>query len=65
MNFWLKRGKRALGRTDWFREVLEQRDIQPCISPRSKRKIQISYDRAVYKYRHKIENMFGKLTKRA
>lgn len=46
---------------DWFREALQQRGITPCIPPKANRKIQIPYDKALYKSRHKIENMFGRL----
>ena len=33
----------------------------PCIPPRKNRKIKIEYDKELYKQRHKVENMFGKL----
>ena len=46
---------------DWFRAVLADRGIQPCIPSKSNRKVQIPYDRSLYRHRHKIENMFGKL----
>ena len=46
---------------DWFRAALKERGIDPCIPPKSNRKVQIPYDRLLYKSRHKIENMFGKL----
>lgn len=46
---------------DWFRQALKARDIEPCIPPKSKRKTEIPFDRTLYKSRHKIENMFGKL----
>ena len=42
-----------------FREALKDRGIEPCIPPRKNRKIQFRYDKALYKQRHKIENMFG------
>ena len=42
-----------------FREALKDRGIEPCIPPRKNRKIQFGYDKALYKQRHKIENMFG------
>jgi transposase len=46
---------------DWFRLTLTARGIAPCIPPKANRKIQIDYDKALYKQRHKIENMFGRL----
>jgi len=42
-----------------FREALKDRGIEPCIPPRKNRKIQSGYDKALYKQRYKIENMFG------
>ncbi len=46
---------------DWFRKALKARDITPCIPPKTNRKAPIPYDQALYRQRHKIENMFGKL----
>lgn len=46
---------------DWFRAALADRGIQPCIPSKSNRKVQIPYERSLYRQRHKIENMFGKL----
>ncbi|WP_412050745.1 IS5 family transposase [Hoeflea sp. Naph1] len=46
---------------DWFRQALKARGIEPCIPPKSNRKTEISFDKTLYKSRHKIENMFGKL----
>lgn len=46
---------------DWFRNALAERKITACIPSRANRKVEIPYDPAVYKKRHKIENMFGKL----
>jgi len=46
---------------DWFRQALSERGITPCIPPKSNRKLQISYDKTLYRQRHKIENMFGRL----
>jgi len=43
---------------DWFREALENKGIKPCIPPKKNRKIQIKYDKTLYKQRHKVENMF-------
>lgn len=46
---------------DWFRKGLRDKGIEPCIPPRKSRKLQIEYDKTLYKQRHKVENMFGKL----
>jgi len=46
---------------DWFRESLKAKGIVPCIPPKKNRKIQHDYDKDLYKQRHKIENMFGRL----
>lgn len=46
---------------DWFREALRRKRIEPCIPPKKNRKTQISYDKELYKQRHKVENMFGRL----
>ena len=46
---------------DWFRNALIDRGIMPCIPSRKNRKVQIEHDAALYKKRHKIENMFGRL----
>ena len=47
--------------SDAFRAELIERGITPCIPPRAKRKSPASYCKALYKQRHKIENMFAKL----
>ena len=46
---------------DWFRQALIARRITPCILPKSNRKHPPAFDRVLYRSRHKIENMFGKL----
>ena len=46
---------------DWFRQALAKRSIAACIPSKSNRKIPIHYDRILYRQRHKIENMFGRL----
>ena len=46
---------------DWFREALIRKGVAPCIPPKKNRKIQIEYDKELYKQRHKIENMFGRI----
>ena len=47
--------------SDWFRDALTAKGITPCIPPRKNRKAQIEYDKTLYKQRHKVENMFGRL----
>ena len=46
---------------DWFRNALAERGIAACIPSKANRKVPIPHDRALYRQRHKIENMFGKL----
>jgi transposase len=46
---------------DWFRQALSKRGIAACIPSKANRKIQIDYDKTLYRQRHKIENMFGRL----
>jgi len=46
---------------DWFRTALLERGIQPCIPSRANRKIAIPHDKALYRQRHRVENMFGRL----
>lgn len=46
---------------DWFRNALREKGIVPCIPSKKNRKIQIPYNKTLYKQRHKIENMFGRL----
>ena len=47
--------------SDWFRAALRAQGTVPCIPPRKNRKVQYHYDKDLYRQRHKIENMFGKL----
>ena len=47
--------------SDWFRAALKRRGIVPCIPSRSNRRMPLGYDPNVYRLRHKIENMFGRL----
>ena len=44
-----------------FREALTERGIEPCIPSSRSRKVPIPHDKALYRQRHKIENMFAKL----
>ena len=46
---------------DWFRAALAKRRITPCIPSKANRKVAIPLDAVLYKQRHKIENMFGRL----
>jgi transposase len=44
-----------------FRAALAERGITACIPPRKNRKQPIPYDKALYRQRHRIEIMFGRL----
>ena len=46
---------------DWFRAALLAKGITPRIPPKKNRKKPVSYDKNMYKQRHKIEIMFGGL----
>ena len=46
---------------DWFRDALAKRKIRACIPARAKRSHPAIHDVRLYKQRHKIENMFGRL----
>ncbi|GAB5387764.1 MAG: hypothetical protein Alpg2KO_07320 [Alphaproteobacteria bacterium] len=46
---------------DWFREALKAQGIAPCIPPKKNRSQKITFDRKLYRKRHKVENMFGRL----
>ena len=46
---------------DWFRNALAERGIAACIPSKSNRKIPIEHDPTLYRQRHRIENMFGRL----
>ena len=48
-------------KADWFREALAKRKIAACILSKLNRKVHIPHDVVLYRQRHKIENMFGKL----
>ena len=45
----------------WFRNALSSKGITPCIPGRRSRKVPVAYDKELYKQRHKIEIMFGRL----
>ena len=36
-------------------------NIDACIPSKANRKVHIPHDKALYRQRHKVENMFGKL----
>lgn len=61
----LPRAKALLGDrgydADWFSKALADRNITACIPSKKKRTIQIQHDAALYRQRHKIENMFGRI----
>lgn len=46
---------------DWIVVKLKERGVKICISQRSGRKAPLSIDKHIYKWRHLIENFFGKL----
>ena len=46
---------------DWLRNDLLDRSTIPVIPPKSNRKFPAEFDRDTYKWRHLIENYFGKL----
>ena len=47
--------------SNWFRTALLERGIVPCIPSNRTRKRPLPYDKLLYRQRHKIENMFGRL----
>ena len=46
---------------DGLRNVLFDRGIEPCIRSKANRRVPIPHDRTLYRQRHRIENMFGRL----
>jgi len=46
---------------DWLRAALADRGIAACIPSKVNRRVQIPHDIGLYRRRHKIENMFGRL----
>jgi len=46
---------------NWLRENLINSGIEPVIPPKSNRKFPPEFDKHSYKWRHLIENYFGKL----
>ena len=47
--------------SNWLRAALNERKTEPCIPPTKSRKTPIDYDKALYRRRHKIENLFSRL----
>ena len=47
--------------SNWFRTALKERGVEPCIPSTRSRKQPLDYDKALYRSRHKIENLFAKL----
>ena len=47
--------------SDWFRAALESQGTAACIPPKANRKVQYHYDKELYRQRHKIENLFGRI----
>ena len=46
---------------NWLREALATAKIEAVIPPKSNRRFPADFDRDTYKWRHLIENFFGKL----
>ena len=46
---------------DWFIAALKKKGITPCIPPRKNRTKRRRYSKQLYKQRHKIEIMFGRI----
>ena len=61
----LPRAKALLGDrgydAGWFRAALADREIIACIPSKTNRKLPIPHDATLYRQRHKIEIMFGRL----
>jgi transposase len=45
----------------WLRKALAKRGTAACIPSKTNRKVAIPHDPVLYRQRHKIENMFGRL----
>jgi transposase len=61
----LPRSKHLIGNrgydADWFRHALAERGTTACIPSKRNRKIAIPHDAVLYRQRHKVEIMFGRL----
>jgi transposase len=53
-------GDRAFD-ADWLRTDLDSRGAAAVIPPKANRKARIPYDKAMYRWRHLVENFFAKL----
>ena len=47
--------------SNWFRAGLINRGIAPCIPSTRCRRIPIAHDKELYRQRHRVENMFGRI----
>lgn len=47
--------------SDEYRAALQAKGITPCIPPRKGRILPADFDKTLYRQRHKIENMFGRI----
>jgi transposase len=47
--------------SNWFRGALVDKGIEPCIPSTKSRNIPLPYCKTLYKQRHKVENMFGRI----
>jgi putative transposase len=47
--------------SNWLRQGLSERGIEPCMPSTKSRKQPLDYDKVLYRQRHRIENMFAKL----
>ncbi len=47
--------------SNWFRQALAGKGIKASIPSSKSRKVPIPHDKMLYRQRHKIENMFGRL----
>jgi transposase len=61
----LPRAKQLIGDrgydAGWFRTALAERGTAACIPSKTNRKVVIPHDAMLYRQRHKIEIMFGRL----
>ena len=53
-------GDRAFD-VNWLRDELDARGAAAVIPPKAGRKARITYDKAIYRWRHLIENYFAKI----
>jgi len=47
--------------SNWFRQALKARGIDPCIPSTRSRKTPLPHDKVLYRTRHRIENLFARL----